>query len=538
MYKILIVDDFEADRDIMREMIGSFKDLELEVCGECSNGLEALEAARRQKPDIILSDIEMPIMNGFQLARNIRKELRDTRLIFCSMYSEFKYAKEALYLESYGYVLKPIDPLELKECICKVTGRIMENSMIQKENENLRSILEENKPVIIESLIKDIIYGMNKNSPDIWEKVEYYGIPLQKGVFLLGFVEIDDYYEITEQLTIEKRQILSMRVYKKIRDFQSDSICSFTTKVDDSHFLIIFSAPPGRPAELVTDSVGEFCERVVADFLNTDISVTMSISSECTRIEEVSSLLEQCMYLMRLKYSLGKGKVIYNSDVPSSTAKTNVDFNEMMKEIRFLLNSGNKKEIEDYIYEIFDKAPANAGMQHFKNICFCVIICVQVVVYEQNESFKEIFDDENLLWEKLMRFETIVDSKNWLYNTLLFVNEYLSAKAASREEAIVRRIKESIEKNLLSDISLASLAHELYYSPNYLNLIFRKSTGGTIFDYIVGCRVKKAMEMLTDPKLKLYEIAEKLGYSHTAYFSNVFKKYAGLSPKEYRERLS
>ncbi len=522
---------------MMKEMIESFTDFPLEICGECTNGLEALEIAKRQKPDIILSDIEMPLMNGFQLARAVRIVCRDIRIIFCSMYNEFEYAKEALYLESYGYVLKPIDPLELKECIRKVTGSIMEKSGVQKENENLRNILELNKPVIVESLLKDIIYGINKNSADIWEKIEYYGIPLRRGIFILGLVEIDDYYEIAGRLSIDRRQLLSLRVYNKVKDRQYGSTDKLATKLDDSHFLLIFSILRDQPKDQAIKSVNEFCECIVADFANTDLSVTMSVSATCNKVEEISKLLEQCNYLMRLKYSLGKGKVIYDSDVPSSTVKPAIDFNTMLKEIRFLLNSGSREEIVGFIHGALDNMPVNVEDQHFRNICFSVVICIQVVVYEQNESFKDIFGDQNLLWEKLMRFETIVDTKNWLCNTLVFINRYFAEKAASREESTVRRIKEYIERNLLSEISLESLAKELYYTPNYLNLIFRKSTGATIFDYIVGCRMEKAREMLHDPRLKLYEIAETLGYSHTAYFSNVFKKYSGMTPKEFRERL-
>ena len=149
MVKILIVDDFLADRRSIRSLLTSFTRLDIEITGEAENGLQALEQIEANVPDIVISDIEMPLCDGFELARNIRIHYPDIKIIFCSIYDEFEYARQALYFGGYGYILKPIDPNELNQCIQRVTSKISDETIenrFHQESEEIRSIFAMYQP--------------------------------------------------------------------------------------------------------------------------------------------------------------------------------------------------------------------------------------------------------------------------------------------------------------------------------------------------------------------------------------------------------
>lgn len=540
MYKILIVDDFVADRENIKDIIRAFKDIDIQIVGESENGLQALEMIESCRPDIILSDIEMPVCDGFELAKNIRISFPQIKIIFCSLYDEFEYAKRALYFDSYGYVLKPIDPQELRQCIIKVTGSLSDEFHQQeqiREFEYIKTLLVGYKPILVENFLKNLIQGLNSNSEeDIWEKIYYLGLNLRKGIYCLAYIEIDDFDKVTSGQTVEKQQIFSLKVYEKIKALLGSFDHTTLIRMDESHFVCIFSFVQETGTESVLKSAYACCNKILIEFKKSDVSLTLTVSSCCQSIFEIKSLYEQGNYLMKHKFSLGKGKVIYSDEVPSNKSYPDVDFNSILKETRFLLNSGTREVVYDYIDKLFTNLPENSGEQYLKNLCFCIVICVQIVLNENNDNFNEVFNSESLVWEKLLQFETIIDARNWIKNILVSINEYLANKSMNKNKLITADVKKYIEKNYVKNINLDVLAADLFYSPNYLNRVFKQETGETIFDYATHYRIEKAKNMLSDPKVKFYEVTEILGYSNPAYFSYVFKKFTGLSPKEYRER--
>ena len=456
------------------------------------------------------------------------------------MYDEFEYAKRALYFGSYGYVLKAVDREELRQCINRATGQLSDEMRYQqdrKENEQMKSMLESIKPVLSDNLLRDMIYGASTGfEEDIWERIRFLGIKLQKGVFCLALIEIDDFEKVTEGKSAETKQIFSLRVSGKISEILSQTVGCVLTVIDYAHFVVIFNDNQDMPPEKLSKLVHESCNRVMMDFKKSDVSLTLVESDCCRNIFGIKDLYQQCIYLLKHKFNLGKGKIILPDDVPSNKAYPDIDFNTIQKEIRFLLNSGARKEIIEYIDSLLECAPLNAGEKYLKNLCFCIVICVQAVLNENNESFKEVFNSESLIWDKLAEFETILDAGNWIKNIVGSIHDYLSNKSVNKNRLIAEDVKKYIENNYIKNVNLETIAFDLYYSPNYLNRVFKQETGETIYDYAMRYRIEKAKEMLLEPKSKFYEISELLGYSNPAYFGYVFKKYTGLTPKDYKGR--
>ena len=118
-----------------------------------------------------------------------------------------------------------------------------------------------------------------------------------------------------------------------------------------------------------------------------------------------------------------------------------------------------------------------------------------------------------------------------------FSAQYLEKRSQEKSGVLIETVRKLIRESDLKTVSVSGIASSLYYSPDYLNYVFKQSCKETILEYIARCKIERAKEMLLDPSLKLYQIADALGYAHTAYFSNLFKKHTGITPKDYRERI-
>lgn len=534
--RIMIIDDFETDRKAIREIIGSWKDEQIEICGECRDGKEALREALRLHPDICLCDIEMPGMNGFQFAKALRMEHEKCKIIFCSMYSEFQYAKEAMYLDCYGYVLKPVDSAELRSCVEWASGSISMQSRMEKELESLKQTLEDNRPVLRDNFLRELLYGINKNKENILEKAEFFGCPFRNKALGIAVIEVDDYARMTETFSVEKRQMFSLRVRNQLEK-QAAGYHFFLVQTDDSHFAFLCTEDAGRKEELQKE-MKLLCGRFVSFFAHTDISISCAVGAVTEQPEKAAELLEQCRYILKYKFILGKSRVLTQEEVPESREPIVTNYNEIGQNVKYLLNAASQEGIRDFVTGLLQPVLSEKDREYQKNLCYFVITCIQMEVNLQNCTIAEIFGENQLLWEKLSRFETIQDIILWMQNIMWFTAQYLQKKAGTKESALVSRVKEYIDSHLQEPLTVDMVAEQMYYSGNYLNYVFKKATGNTISEYITSQRVEKAKEMLADPKLKLYEIAEALCYSHTAYFSSVFRKYTGMNPKDWRERIS
>jgi two-component system response regulator YesN len=541
MVKIIIVDDFLADRRTIREILTGFTGMDIRVTAECENGLQALEQIEVTHPDIIISDIEMPLCDGFELARNIRIHYPEIKIIFCSLYDEFEYARKALFFGGYGYILKPIDPNELYQCIQRVTGQLSDESAQLRsrlEYEEIRTVLSSYQPVLAASMLREILSGANPTSEsELWDRLSYLRINLTPGAFVVAYIEIDDFEQITGADTFEQQQVFSLKITRRIQELLGGDGVTPLIWLDAAHHASIFNLPVDDNRQLSRRAY-DTCTRILVDFLKSDVSLTISLSQPCRSIPEIANRFEQCLYQMKHKFLLGKGKVILPEDVPSTRAAPDLDFNAIQREVRFLLNSGACPEINAYVNQLFAHASLDAGATHLRNLCFYLVICTQIVLNENNENFNQVFESETQVWEKLIRFETSEDAAAWIKDIMVTSNQYLAAKSYTSNTQIVERIKKYIECNYVKNISLETMAADLFYSANYLNRIFKQETGETIFNFASTFRIEKAKEMLLDPRGKLSSVSEALGYSNPAYFSFIFKKATGLTPREFRERLT
>jgi len=536
MFKLLLVDDFFVERENVKDIIQE-SNLDIEVIGECSNGIEALEFLEKQLPDFLLVDVEMPFMNGLELAEEVRRRYPQIKIIFFSFYDKFEYAQKAIDLEAYAYILKPIVKEEMIDSLQKVINEKKMELMKQEEDRQLRDMLEKSRPLLVDKFKRDLFFGIYKDEEEIQERISYFGLPIVRGMYLVCAVEIDDYSTTVGLMSFEQREFFSIQVSKIIDEeiFKFEN-CMWT-KTDDSHWGILFSSTSGtvsRMQEFAYDLAGDCISRLN----ERNISVSVGVSPVFDSIASTYKAYEQAMCALQYKFNLGKGQIINFEDIQDNSGEYRIELDKIQEKIIDILLSKKKCEGEYFVEQVFSHFEKNVDRVTIKNLCFSLIICIQIALNDWNMSLDEIFGSEQLIWEKLLKFETIIDVKRWLMNIITFIIDYVDEKSTGRSKSIVQEAKEYIRHNYHRDISVQSVADELHYNANYLNNIFKEDTGETILEYITRIRMEAAKKLLAEEQhVKMYEICEKVGYKSVSYFRNIFKRHTGLSPKEYKDKI-
>ena len=540
MYKIVAVDDFQPDLSKLRDMLGSFTDLQLDLLDTCENGVQALESILLNEPDIVICDIEMPFMSGLELCSQVKEKLPGVKFLLCSMYGKFEYAQKAIHLESVGYILKPIDSRELHDMLVKLIKQIQSESQLAMEYETLKNAVRGNQPILTQGFLKELICGFVRHEWECKEKMQYFAIEVPER-FSVVLMEIDftDIEKISLLLdnsadTMELRCVISSKIRELISSSAETSPEFQPVAIDDQHWAVIHGyASSDKDANL---AAARFIAGIREAAKTYGISLAFAMSDPGDNIADIHLLYKQCRYIARYKYLFEKGSVITPNDIPADASPSYLDFNEIQSLIKYHMNAGTKEEISVYINSLFQKSYLKNDELAYKNFCFFIIVCIQYVLAENGETFEAVLGDEGNPFKKLMDFSTIMDSKTWITDIALSVHAHINGRTSTKQIAIVESVERYIREHDIRDVSLDSISSNLHYSSHYLNYLYRQHRGKSIFDYICHCKINTAKQLLHGTMLKLYEITEAVGYSHTSYFTSVFKKHVGMTPNEYRLR--
>ncbi|MFD2330434.1 response regulator [Cohnella sp. GCM10020058] len=538
MLSLLIVDDFEVEREEAIEIIEE-AGLPVRIFGEATNGKEALRMLESQQPDIMLVDVEMPLMNGIEMAKIVKEKYPAIKMIFFSFYNKFEYVKKAIDLSSHGYVLKPIVPAELVEVLQRTIYLL--NSEIQKktEQEKLKAMLSKSMPALVEKFSADLFSKPFKNEEELWDTVDFFKIDLKRAQYTVCVLEVDDYQNLAARRT-EDKQLLSLYIQQTIADHLTAAVSIITSKLDESHYGVLFSYDSAMGPSSILEQTENLLSGLIERLHLQGISCSAGLSEISDRIGDVSDLCEQGLFALKFKFHLGKQEIIHIRDVEtkkSTTVKNDWKLPELQKELKFLIHSGNSQEIDRFVEQFSAFADSHASADQVKGIFYGIVTCLQFMLMEENEQFERIVDLNRPIWEKWTLFETVEEMKAWLKQCLMDIAAYLEHKKQNKNTRLIHDIQTYIKQNLREELSLKSISSAFFYSPNYINSVFKREMNTTISEYVIQQKIDLAKEMLANPQYKIYEISESIGYVNEAHFRSKFKELTGYSPKEFRERI-
>lgn len=521
MYRILLADDDILDLEGMKTFI-PWRDLGMEVAGTANNGFAALEILEREPVDVLVSDIRMPNMTGLELAQRAREKRANLRVIFVSGHQDFQYAKQAMSLNAFGYVLKPMDDRELVGALLDVKREL--------DSERTRHEKEETYRQLVPAAKNDYLLRLLESEPDSADSAalrrqfctDDWDWPLRVYV-----VEIDDYASKLGQYAPEARKAALSQLEKLLIGGMHAQGVEQICKLSKTRYAVLANAR--REEELF----GPFMAGV-RQTLPFTLTIGTGVSASCSA--ELQHAYGEALAALDQKMLRGKDRILAYEASVGSELKDLKDLDRHLEAMMLAVSAYDLVRIHDELSHVFQLVSQYGSRITIRHFAMYVLMKMNEQLRSANEDLYKLLGLELKNLEILLELETIGDIHAWLRRRVFELSETIQAKRQTKNGKLVQSIVEHIRSRLDENITLRDVAERFSFSPNYLGLLFKEETSRNFSEYVVDLRMEKAQQLLTMTKLKIYEVADMVGYRYLPYFSRQFKETTGMTPLEYRRK--
>lgn len=534
MYKVLVVED----EDIIRKNIVSFiKRLspDFEVVGDAKNGLQALDIYKEKEPDIVITDILMPQMDGIQLIEKLRKDNRDISFIIISGYDEFTYAQSAMRLDVSDYLLKPFLPQQLADVLLKVKDSIDRRRNFFNNIRVLQNKLEESMPILRERFFVDLVTNQ-LSYEEILHRSSFLQVDVSADFYNVAIVKING-SEAAENRNLSKEELIHFFLIDIVGELFDTNIRTFIFGISDYRLGIIMCGCYEHKRQFfqnINKSLSKLIE-VMANYYN--VTIFASVGKIYEDILKLPVSYCEAKEAMTYSFAIEANTLINYDDIFLNKARTYEKPSALLKEIILYTKTGNSEEAMKKTKKLFEYYKNKFVMKpnFIKADVIEIVLAIQRYLEESKGDDYFLYNQNISPYEKIIKADSISDLMYLLQDFVaLAINEITQLKEGQSND-FVEKLKSITEENIGNvDFNLDIAASMLYISPNYLRQMFKKKTGETFIEYLTNQRMKKATELLTDCSLKISEVTEQVGYASQSYFTKCFKKYYNITPTEYR----
>ncbi len=516
MLKLLVVDDEKMTRDILVNYI-PWKELGINIIEEADDGISALSLASTLKPDIILSDVRMPKMNGIELAAKLKEILPFCKVVFLSAYCDKEYLKSAIELKAVNYIEKPLDIEKIKkvikiaveECIAEKKERV-KNQTFSKEKLCLELL---NNKIQIDYIKKNIL----SLSLDFPENGKYATIAVK--------VNIQDFNTPEEQLNHKEY------TYELLESTLLKSDLKYVLSIKENHYIIVhINCSHIDWHTLLNAILKDFINNLKNKYTN-KVRLMIGVGQETTGLSNINQSYQTAIICIQRQFYKGYNNIIfYTEDCKESYTFDDSLLNAINEEMKAKKKTESILLIKRIANDI--RKHENTPPDFVRNIFLKIILSLSRIAEDRNIP---LLDDEyKFILDNVSKALTLNEIESNVIDLIESIFSYIENTDGNGD--IVSKISSYITQNYRDkDLTLKSIADALFLTPTYLCLIFKKEHGKTINQFITELRINKAREYLKETDMKLYDIARNVGYNDGKYFTKVFDKIVGMTPKEYRE---
>lgn len=519
MMRVFIADDEDIIRDGIRNCIEK-GDGRFLFAGEAPDGEMALPMIMEMKPDILITDIRMPFMDGLELARIVRRAMPWMRIVFLSGHDEFEYAQQAVSLHADAYLLKPIDSTQLTATLEEVASRI-EQEQQQYLRAAQRSRSEQEEDALREHFFNALLSGSISTAQAI-EQSTRWGVSLTARQYLVCMMRLPDSREAYTQT-----QALVSRAFEG----RTEEVCFFRGSTRLMLLLL------GDSEEAVRERAYETCQNLrheIRQFLGWD--TLTAIGLPVSRLSALPDSYRAAQKTMLQAAACAETGVFGSTDfaAPPTSGFTFTQGGSLADKLRHAAPEDVPQIVDGYF--------GSTSAQDVQSVLYRYYLLMDLLVTAsrlasevQPDSITPPDDPQAVLTQAA----TLEGAKAYATEVLTHLTSLCYRHQNVRYSAEIGRAKAFIRANYAdSSLSLHMVAAEVGFSPNHFSTIFSQETGQTFVEYLTEVRLEAAKELLTNSDARMSDIAFDVGYQEPHYFSYLFKKHVGVSPREYRSRVN
>lgn len=521
LYRVLLVDDEEDIRvGISRKM--DWEGLGFTLVGEAENGRDALELAETLEPDLVLTDIKMPFMDGLELCRILTERLPASKFVVFSGFDDFEYAKQAVRMNVSEYILKPINAAELSDVLRKLKGQLDAERTERQNMELLRSRYEENLPVLRELFCTRLLEGRIPAGEEA-ERAARLDIDLTGQAWVAALVHTDDaggeLTALSVQQLLEENLVLegcSSRAF-----LYNDSVAVLTSF---QHPLSIYD---------YIGAVDRICT-LAESYLG--LTVTVGIGTPCAEPAGLPQSTEGARSALDYRRIVGTGRAIYIGDLePDTGDRLSFDENDE-RELTAAVKLGGEAEVRTAVDRLTARLRASGLPMAQCSLFFLELLtCLLKLARSADLPLEEVFGAGFTGTVQVTDFPSPEALRDWCMERCLRIQSLIRRQRTDTAGRMVERAKDFISQHYGdSGLSVERLCEYLHLSAAYFSTLFKRETGMSFTAYVTVVRMEAAAELLRNTEEKTYLIAQRCGYEDPNYFSYVFKRHFGTTPTKYR----
>ena len=525
-YTVLLVDDEEDVIQVIMRKI-HWESLGFSVIGYANNGVKALEMVEEFQPDVVMTDIKMPYMDGMELSNRIKADYPTTKILIFTGFDEFEYAKEAIHLEVEEYILKPVNSAELTAVFKQVKIKLDQEINEKRNEEILKKYYMESLPLLQANFYSSLIEGRIQEE-EIPRYLSDYQISFS-GPFFSCLVIHTSSTQVPENMN---PLLLSTSVQKQAEEHLGEKWRAKCFSYLGNAILITQLNHEDEVSEL-TDDCDRFCryaKRIIGAV------ITVGIGKVCNHILAVAQSYISAKEAVSYRVIYGASRAINIKEIaPQEMNKSEQANEEELSGLFKMIRLGSSEEIIEAVnkYLLHISFKTKSLQQHHIDIMELVSALYRFCL-NNDITVDDFSGDMRKLYGRLLELEPDALLK-WLINISLSSREKLINARSRSTESFVFKAKEYVRNNYSEEeVSLDSICQALGVSNSYFSSIFKRETGSSFISYLTDYRMDQASRLLIETNEKSYIIAKSVGYTDPNYFSYVFKRRFGVSPSKYR----
>lgn len=532
MFKLLIADDEPLVQAGIKSML-NWNDYDINIVGTASNGGIAYEMIKEHTPEIVITDIKMPVMTGLELAQKCYEEhMMLPVFIILTSYEEFQFVREALCYQVSSYLVKlELTPEVLVNALKQAIDKIL---TMQKSSASSASSLN-SIYLLKEQFYTRLILNLFESEHQFMMQCNYLNLNFDYNAFVVCYMEIC--CEKLNEMSPEKQLSLYTSSLQMVRELMAKYLPCHVLSLDLKHFAIIFFLDQEHAANY-RDTVQNTIKQVSSMLFNyyTVTTLTGVGGLVNTPLQIASSFQDAKQIFSQIK---PQEPVLFIENTAYGESLKNVFNISLFKEdIRKAYAEFDEKALYDIftsIMDLFQNKPAHyiQALDAAGNILYLSLSLLN----NGEQIVSDIFADRSNGYRSLYELTNVTQIIDWLTVLRDGLCESVATYNKDYKNHIVVSVKKYIHEHVKEKLTLNKVAEIFSISPNYLSVLFSKYSDTGFTDYINQTKVNAAKEMMAEENLKIYEISDILGFESAFYFSRVFKKVTGVSPRDYMNQI-
>ncbi|WNR45541.1 response regulator [Paenibacillus roseipurpureus] len=529
MMKLVVIDDIRSVLDVVAKKI-DWRAHGIEVVGTALDGEEGLQLIEAFRPELVLTDIRMPKQDGLELTRQVLAHSPGSKVIIMSAYTDFSYAQQAIRLGAFDFIKKPFAIEEVLAGVLKAKQAWLDQNQALLQQKEMEVKLKESLPILQQEYMALLIHYRTDES-NAMQRWKFLEIDLEPKRLTVLVVEIDHFVDKYQAMPAQEIELVRFALQNIMEETILFYTRGFIFRESLNRFVCILQDEEG----LNVTGLAEACCVNIETY--TRFTISVGISCTAASVMDLPEAYQQAMRALTFHFYTGGNGAFHYSTLAESAKGGNRYASGKDEDFVFAFRSGNKQKTLELLEEMLQALLAHDPLPEpeyaasvCKELCSKLIrILLEKLNYERigglDAQVKALSkEDRNSLSEYRQLLKDIIEQGCRM----------IMEERTDESKAIIYRSMLYIKEHLSEELSLEHCAKQVNLSWGYFSNLFKKVAGVTFQQFVLTERMERAKVMMLE-NYQIQEIAAELGYEHRRYFSEVFKKYTGMTPSEFKD---